>query len=439
MRVPPILVVLALTAGLAASADADGLLTLEDAIARARSQHPDARSAVAAEREAEARLQQARAGWFPRVDYVEGWQRGDQPVFVFSSLLTQRRFTEGNFLIESLNQPDPVNNFRTAFLVEQALFDGGATRAAVRAARAGRSLAASGRAQAEAALAEAATGAYGRVLLIEAQEAAAAAAVEAAEADAARARDRRDAGLVTDADVLALEVHLAQMREQHITASGEATVARAQLNQVIGAPLDARFSLVLPAAAESTAPDATGLDADALSRPEVQQARLRETIAAAAESAARGAYLPHVTFQGAYEFNGGTFGDRVSGWIVGAQVRVNLFKGLADAGRLMESREAAKRAALSREKAETDARVEVHAARARLDAATARERVGRMAVAQARETQRIVRDRYESGMATVTDVLRAAQATLQAEFQEIGARVDVLVRRAALDRARGRL
>ncbi len=208
---------------------------------------------------------------------------------------------------------------------------------------------------------------------------------------------------------------------------------------MIGAPLDARYTLVLPALDEDAPPDADGLANDALTRPEVEQARLHETIATAARDAARAAFLPRVAFQGAWEFNGGTFGDRASGWVVGAEVRLNLFKGFADAARLAETTEATTRAALSREKAETAARVDVLAAGARLDAALARERVGRAAVAQAQETQRIVRDRYESGMATVTDVLRAAEARLQAEFQAIGARVDVLVQRAALERARGRL
>jgi outer membrane protein TolC len=65
--------------------------------------------------------------------------------------------------------------------------------------------------------------------------------------------------------------------------------------------------------------------------------------------------------------------------------------------------------------------------------------VGQAAVTRAHETQRIVRDRYASGMASVTEVLRSAEAALEAEFQRIGARVDVLVQRAALDRARGQL
>jgi outer membrane protein TolC len=73
--------------GLAAPAAAQTPLTLTEAITRARAQNPDAGSAAASEREAAQRVTQARAGYLPKVDVAESWQRGNQPVFVFSSLL----------------------------------------------------------------------------------------------------------------------------------------------------------------------------------------------------------------------------------------------------------------------------------------------------------------------------------------------------------------
>ena len=96
---------------------------LSEAIARARAHNPDAGSAAAAEREAADRVTQARGGYFPKVDVAESWQRGNHPVFVFSSLLAQRQFTAADFALDALNHPDATDNFRTAFSVEQSLFD----------------------------------------------------------------------------------------------------------------------------------------------------------------------------------------------------------------------------------------------------------------------------------------------------------------------------
>ena len=121
------------TMGLATSAGAQTPLTLTEAIARARAHNPDAGSTAAAEREAEERIKQSRAGYLPRVDVAESWQRGNQPVFVFSSLLSQRQFTAADFALEALNHPDAVDNFRSTVMVEQSLFDA-QTRANVAAA-----------------------------------------------------------------------------------------------------------------------------------------------------------------------------------------------------------------------------------------------------------------------------------------------------------------
>ena len=67
-------------------ASAQSPLSLSEAIARAKARNPDAGSAAAAEREAAERVTQARGGYFPKVDVAESWQRGNNPVFVFSSL-----------------------------------------------------------------------------------------------------------------------------------------------------------------------------------------------------------------------------------------------------------------------------------------------------------------------------------------------------------------
>ena len=66
------------------------------------------------------------------------------------------------------------------------------------------------------------------------------------------------------------------------------------------------------------------------------------------------------------------------------------------------------------------------------------EATGRRVVEQARESQRIIRDRYEAGLAPASDVLRAAELVAQAESSRTSAVIDVHVTAAAIDRAVGR-
>ena len=419
------------------AAGAQSSLTLDDAVARAARNNPSVRASRATESEAEARITQARSVFLPHLDVSESWTRGNQPVFVFGSLLGQRLFGPANFDIAALNHPDALTNTRTAFTVEQVIFDAAHMNAGLRMAKLGAQAAALGTRDAVQALKVAATQAFGGVLTAQSQRRVAEAAVTSAQEDASRAEHRRDAGLATEADVLSIRVHLAQMRQRAISAASQELIARAQLNEVMGEPIDAVFQLQEPV----SPPDdhaVAGDDKDVVkNRTDVARAALMAQIASARVSAARSAWLPQAFVHGTYEFNGGGFNTQVSSWTVGAGVRWNLFSGMADAGRLREARAARERAEADRQQGEAHARVEWRSAVARLDESRARGDVARTARAQARESQRIIRDRYEAGLASVNDVLRAATAVLDADLQYTSAIVEAFVNRALVDRARG--
>jgi outer membrane protein len=440
----PRLPIRALGVALIAIASADPLaaqtpLTLEDAMKRAQGATVESRALAAAIDEADARVQGAQSGFWPRIDLTETVQRGDHPVFAFSSLLSQRRFTAANFALPTLNHPDPVTNTRTAIGIEQPIFDAGLTRLGVRSAKLGREIATAAQDAGHQDLAFRAAQAFVRVLELEAAVRATDAAVAAAESDHQRAGARRDVGLVTDADVLAVDVHSADMHERQIAAAGDLAVARLRLAEAIGVPLTESVVPVRPTP-RSVAVDANMLVREALaSHPHRREADLQVQLADNAWRTARAALLPRVGLQGGWEFNGATLADQRSSWIVGAEVRMNLFRGFADTARLTEGRHAHVRATAERERVVRRIEVDVRAALARLAAARARAEAGRAALTQARESQRIVRDRYESGLATVTDVLRAAEASLDAESRATAAEMDVILQTVALDRALGRL
>jgi outer membrane protein len=412
----------ALLASLAspAVATAQSSLTLDGAVSRAATNNPNVRASRASEAEALARVDQARSVFFPRVEIAESWQRGNQPVFVFGSLLAQRSFGPSNFDIAALNHPDPLTNVRTAVTAEQVVFDAGRMNAGMHMASLGAQAAALGTRDAVQALKVAATQAYGGVLMAQSQRRAAESAIAGAQEDVLRAEHRRDAGLATEADVLAVRVHFAQMRQRAISAASAETIARAQLNEVMGEPIDTVFQLQEPVPVPDDTPPVVPVDdRDILkTRTDVARAGLQLQIASAQVSAARSAWFPQAVIQGAYEFNGGSLTTQV-------------------AARRREARAALERAQAGREQADAHARVEWRSAVARLDESRARGDVARTARAQARESQRIIRDRYEAGLASVSDVLRAATALLDADLQYTSAIVDVFVNRALVDRARG--
>jgi outer membrane protein len=421
---------------------AQATLTIDQAIHDTLAHNASLRAARAGSAADAAHLTEARAGWFPRISVSESWQRGDQPVFVFSSLLSARRFAAQNFAIDALNHPDAIGFFRTSVGVEQVLFDGGRQRAAVDSASLGHQIAELNADEAAAALALSATQTFGRILAAEAGGRAADAALAAAREDEARADRRRQAGMATDADVLALRAHVSDLEQRVIQARGDAAVARAELNRFMGTRVDRDYRVIEPSDADDAAGAHTNLDAllaeAAAARPELRRAAAAEQLADIGRKRAHTALIPQVAAQAAFDLSGTRVSDRTSAWLVGGEMRWNLSLGGAELAQMKAANETRVRVVAEAEDARATVHVEVVTALRRLETARAREAVGRAAVDQARESQRIIRDRFDAGITSVTDVLRASSAAVDADAQRTSAIVDAMVSDAMLRRALGR-
>jgi len=418
---------------------AQGRLTLADAVQRAITQNPSVRGADAATDAAAARVGEARSGLLPRADVSEGWQRADQPVFAFSSLLMQRRFTAADFGLDALNHPDPVSNHRAALTIEQPLYDSGRTATATRGAQAQLDVTRTDHDRVIADLRLATVRAYGRAVAAMSQRAAAEALQRAAAEDLARVQHRRDAGMETDAAALLVDVHAQEAEAAQVRATGEEDLARATLNSLIGVPLDTRFELDPLTGDEVALPEPAAAEEDAVrNRPELRRAVLAERAADIALAGARRSFLPSVVALGSIEGNGATFGARAASWAGGVQLRWNVFAGGADAARMRAAAASVREASSRRSAAETAVRLEARTAVVLARTAIARERATRRSVDQARESQRILRNRYDSGLATSADLLRAAETLARIESDRIGAVVDVRLAIAELEHALGK-
>src|ERR1035441_43052 len=95
-------------------------LSLRDAVRLAIRENKAIAGTTAGARASEARITQARGGMLPKINYSESFARSDNPVFVFSSLLTQHQFGVENFAIGPLNRPDPIINFNNQLTVDRS-------------------------------------------------------------------------------------------------------------------------------------------------------------------------------------------------------------------------------------------------------------------------------------------------------------------------------
>ncbi|TAK18295.1 MAG: TolC family protein [Acidobacteria bacterium] len=421
----------------AAPAGAQTLLTLNDAIAEAIAGNPSLRATRAAHDGAAADARAARAEWFPRITFSEGWQRSTDPVAAFGTRLKAGQFAAEDFGIARLNHPAAFNGFSRRVGVSGILFDSGRTRAAVRGANQDASIAEARVSAAEAALAIDVTVMYGRYVSASAAVDAANAALAWATEDLARASSRRQAGTATDADVFAMSVHVADTRQRLITAQGDVVIARAALNQLMGAPLDRVFTATLPAV-PSGAPELKALIDEAhRQRPELREAGAALAAAEARAEFARAGWWPAIGADAGYEWTGLDFSSRQSAWSVGAELRWSLSTGGAEAAQAASARAGVARARASRDAAISAIGADVITAVEAVRAAGARIAVSAASAVEARERLRIVRERYAAGLASVTDVLAAAAASAAADASETANHVAAVTAWAALQRASG--
>lgn len=421
----------------------DAAMSLNDAIRLALDKNKSIEAAGAAKKAAESRISEARSGFLPKVNYSESWTRSDNPVFVFSSLLTQNQFGEPNFQVGSLNNPNFLNNFQSQVTADQVLYDAGQTKRAVRSARLTRDMTAEEGRRTQMEVIGGVVRAYYDALLSADQLNATAQAMRSAQADLERARAIRTAGMSTDVDTLSIRVHLASVREQQIRREADVDVARAALNDAIGLPLDTPHTLTTRLASMTIPPEESLAEQQKIAveqRPEALQVKLATSLAETQAANARSSFLPQVTLHGGFEADRQRFITRGGdNWLVSIGLRWNLFNGFADKARIEESKFALQRSSAEAARTDSAIRLQVHRAYADLHAATQRIEVAQASVTEAEESLRITQNRYEAGFSNVTDLLRTETTVLDARNRQLAAVRDQRIAAAMLELAAGTL
>ncbi len=417
-------------------------LALTDAVALALNTNKAIAASQSAANAAGAQIREARAGFLPKVNYSESWARSDNPVFVFSSLLTQHQFGDQNFLVGPLNRPDFLNNFQSLVTTDQTIYDAGQTRHAVRGAILSKEMADENSRATRMQVIQSVVRAYYAALLNVEQVKVADQALRSAEADLEHAQNVRSAGLSTDSDVLSIRVHLAAVREQQIRNAADLEVARAALNDALGLPLDTPHTLTTGLAAVPMA----GITRDqyessaAQERPETNLTRLAKSLAENQSASAHSNFLPQVAAHGAFEADRQRFYDRGgANWLVSVGLKWNLFNGFGDKARTEAAAAELERATARQQEVDSAVRLQIRRAYADVNAAQQRIAVAKATVAEADESLRITQNRYAAGLSTVTDLLRTETALLDARTRQLQAIHDQRIAAVALELAAGTL
>jgi outer membrane protein len=413
MRVDMRKLLLTLWLTLPCAASAEGSLTLAEAVARAMANNPDLAVDAPARDAVQSELEASRADYWPSVDFEQSYTGSNNPVFVFGTLLSQRRFTAANFSLPSLNNPDPIDNLQTRVQTQQTIFDFGRTRR--RSQTALIALEATDRKHNDNVrrVLFMVIDAYYSVSAASETLAASQVALQSAEAIVNQARSRVEIGLAVEADLLRSQVFFAPARQREVQARGQLDVARALLNRLMGDPLDAsavRTATLTPVA--GPLPNEGALRAEQRQRrPDYQRmlAELRQ--AELAVESRKAELLPTLRAFGAWEADNPSLTSAGgNNWTAGLSLRWNLSTGGKDAQLLESARFRLEQKRKELAALESAMALELHRALVDYRSAEQEVEVSRTSESQSQESLRILRNRYDTGLATVTDVLSAETA-----------------------------
>jgi outer membrane protein TolC len=392
-------------------------LTLQQAVAAALEHNPAQKLAAADIAISEAGFRLSKAPLLPQIQFSESLTRGDDPVYAFGTKLRQQVFQTSDFALASLNRPSPLSDFTTSFSGRWAAFDSLHTQFQIKRA----SLLKQGTEASEGRTGQEVIyrviEAYESVLIASREVEVAAHAAETAQALYDQSRTRVDAGLVVESDALSAQVNLAARQQELIQAQGAEQTAWSELEAAVGIALPQGPAGLEQLAERSFAisPLVDEVEHAFKSRPDLGSLALQTAAQQAAVKSARAEFGPRVDAVGSWQTDRQSFaGSGGSNWMAGAELRVDMLP-LEKRSRLQQERATLLRAQAAEEAARSMVRVEVSRAYFGHQSAAKMVEVARASMTQAAESLRILRNRYDAGLVSLTDVLRAEDAERQSQ------------------------
>ncbi len=433
---------LLLTACSLRAAPAQGLVTIDQAVRYGLQHNLVLRESGEQLRTARARLGVAKSGRFPQLNARYFVQRSNNPLDAFASKLNTRSVDPAtDFTASALNDPGASTLNATEIAVQLPIYTGGKLSAAIRGARyheqaAGFDL---DRVRQQTvfqimrAYYAAQAAIHGRQI--------AADAVAAARGHVETTRRLVREGRIVVSDRMTAELNLAAVEGANEKAVNRARLALDQLKLAMGMPVNDHIAL--PPWQE---PDVQPLEPLPVLE---QQALTARTDLAAARSMisagnanideAHAAFKPQVSLVASSDWYSRHFGFTTSSQSVMGVVSVNLFSGNRDTHELAAARD---------QKAESELRVmdleqvilnQVRAAYYGVKEAIARRKIAAANVARARETVRLVKQRYGEGRTILLDVLDAEQLLVAARNEKLASSLELATNQAALGLSEGTL
>jgi outer membrane protein len=401
-------------------------LSRAEAVARALDKNPVVRRSVAEWEGLRGRVQQARADALPEVNAFGTFTRYQDPGFLNSPNIDE-------FPPEILQafQPVPTNLWDGSLSVHQTLYSFSLGKA-IRAAGYARQLGSENVDRARQDVTLRAVMVYDAYLVALERVKVAETLVHQREEHLEMARNRRQAGVATELEVLRFEVDLANARTDLLRLQGATAVALGNLNAVMVAPTN---SPIEPTDALTFRDENVDLPAVVqkakANRPELKAIEWTERVYDEAIGIYQADSRPRLDFNGSYGWStldtSNFFKSNYEKWSLAVTLKIPIFDGWRTAGKVAQARADRRKVGQDRVELETAINLEAKQAVDRLAVARSVYRSAELNVTQARKALEMTEANYRLGAATTLDVIDAQAALSQAEttrVEALGAHVD---------------
>ncbi len=382
--------------------------------------------------------QQIRQGWadvFPQFDvtlqYTRNWLL---PTFFFDTPTGPEQFTVGAH-----------NNLTGTLGIRQAIFSGGKVFAGLRAARLFREFSMeSVRAARQEVHTRVETAFYDLLLARELMRVSKS-SVARARANFRRVEKLREAGRVSDYDLLRAQVQVAELLADSIRTENEHALTALAFKNEIGIDPDEAITPHGTFREETrlVSSSADLIDLSMCMRPIVRQRRLEVDMRRRAETIARSASRPTIDLivNGQWQAQKNEFdfaaGDFRQSWFSGIALTIPIFDGFRTDAEVAHARSDTRRAELAQKQIERDVRLNVMQAQRNFLEVRARKSARVQAVDLARRGMKIAESRYESGVGTQLEVIDGQLTLQRAEAELARAKRDFAVALVHLERSAG--
>jgi len=402
-------------------------LTIDAAKELALKNNPDIKALQMSKDASIEDLKIAKSGVLPRIDLSETFNSTNSPAMVFTHKLNQQQFTQKDFDINSLNNPDSRTNWNTKISITQPVFNSGREFININIAKEQQKIQENSLKLGSNQILYSVESFFFLAILTKDAINVLETAKKASQLSETLSIKKNEKGIALKSDVLTAQVNLAQIEKELIKAKNDHNIALSYLNFIMGVEHDKTYAIKYNDTPEKLLCKSLDecMEIAMKNRPEISIKTSFKEIAHQKKRESRFDYFPDLNILGSYNLQSrDPIDSDGNSWDLMITSSFNLFSGGATRAKI-------KSASANEQKKEYELKSQIEKIRletkeALYDIDTAKKHIEVMekTILQTEETHRILRERYNNGLSLMVELISAETSMKDANLNYIKALYD---------------